>query len=515
MDKKILWQKVRPVLLEILLYLAAFIVILASYIICKPQSVLFERRGVLGQAIIAVSAVVIFCVGFYLKQKDKLTHRNLIILFIALGFVLRLGYMLYTPYEVRQHDTFTNNNDGHHYYAYLIYSEWKLPDSNAYQFYHPPLNPFIQALFMHFYEWIASIFHIEIFTEADPYCRALYGSNQILATLYSFMTMIVACKTIELLDIKGFSRVLACAFIALFPRFIQLSGQLNNDMLTVLLSFFALYFTLKWWKKKSFFTIICLAISIGLAMMSKLSGATICVTTAVIFIMEFIKSIKSKNLKNISILCSQYIVFLLICTPLGLWFQVYAHNRFGQELGFVFSNLNKNLYVGDYNFLDRFFPFIVPTSEMFGSIFCRPFDNYNLFNYAIRSSMFGEFNYWQSEQFAIASIILAYIAVIMLTVSTIYYFYKSRKQDLDKKIFLGTLFLGQALSYIYFNVTMPYGCTMDFRYIVPIVLALAGFIGLSDSKLAENEKTKKFVPFFRFGIFALLVATSLFYTVAI
>lgn len=507
-------RKIKSVLQETALYFAVFVIIFIAYLVFKPLYTVINRNGIVSQTIIALSALVIISVGFYLKQKNKLTYRNIIILLIIFGFILRLGYMLYTPFGVRQHDTFTSAHDGHYDYAYLMYSEWKLPDTNDYQFYHPPLNPFIQAVFMHVYHFVArglnSIFHTQYVLEGYE----LFGSAQILATLYSFVTMIVAIKTFKLLNIKDFGLVIACALICLFPRFIQLSGQLNNDMLTIMFCFMAMYYTVKWWKNKSFLNIILLALSIGLAMASKLSGATICLTTAVVFILEFVKTIKTKKAKDIVLICSQFVVFLMICAPIGLWFQVYAKIRFNQSFGHVFSNLNSELYVGDQNFFWRFF-FIIPIDELFDSIFCLPFKNYNLFNYAIRSSLFGEFNYWQAESFAVVSIVLAYLAILVIFIGTIIYFRNSHKEDFDKKLIFSTLFIGQVFSFVYFNIQMPYGCTMDFRYVVPITLSIAGFAALADNKLASIEKFKKYLPYYRFIIFAFLVSISLFYTVAI
>ena len=42
--------------------------------------------------------------------------------------------------------------------------------------------------------------------------------------------------------------------------------------------------------------------------------------------------------------------------------------------------------------------------------------------------------------------------------------------------------------FIYSNITMPYGCTMDFRYIVPTIMFGMIFIvyGIKDTKYERN-----------------------------
>lgn len=226
----------------------------------------------------------------------------------------------------------------------------------------------------------------------------------------------------------------------------------------------------------------------------------------------------------------QYALFLLICAPVGLWFQVYAKVRFDQDFGFVFSNLNKKLYTGDHSWFARFvFPFDL--SEFFGSLYCKPFSgNYWLFNYALRSSIFGEFSYWQGEGFATCAILFAYMVATLLFISMIWCVIravKTRKSEdgLYKKsgfvftdvLFMVLLVLSQTLSEIYFYIKMPYGCTMDFRYIMPLILGLGLLLGMTRKMLAvEGGKTSTILNrLLLISVIAFLTTSSLFYCVCI
>ena len=54
-------------------------------------------------------------------------------------------------------------------------------------------------------------------------------------------------------------------------------------------------------------------------------------------------------------------------------------------------------------------------------------------------------------------------------------------------LFVFLLMQSQVLSEIYFYIEMPYGCTMDFRYIMPMILALALTLGYVQKALAALQ----------------------------
>jgi hypothetical protein len=268
-------------------------------------------------------------------------------------------------------------------------------------------------------------------------------------------------------------------------------------------------------------------------MMTKLSMATVCLPIACLFLFAFADSLqKCDGAMPLKTVILQYGAFLLVCAPLGLWFQVYANIRFDQPFGYVFSNLNHKLYTGDHSLFSRFV-LCFDLEEYFGSIWCRPFEgNYYLFHYALRSSIFGEFSYWQGEGFAVASVLLAYAAAITLFVAIVYAVVKAVKGRKDKlfckrlgeeigdvKLFLFAVMLvqSQVLSEVYFYLDMPYGCTMDFRYIMPLILGIALTVGYAHKALCVIDTKTSVVLERLLTVFigAFLVSSALFYCVCI
>jgi hypothetical protein len=262
-----------------------------------------------------------------------------------------------------------------------------------------------------------------------------------------------------------------------------------------------------------------------------------------IFIYEFIRTLQKKESAMPFLkMFAQYAVFLLICAPIGLWFQVYANIRFDQEFGHVFSNLNRALSTARHSFFERFF-IAFDLREYFGSLYCVPFSqmdatrteylvdgNYNLFAYALKSSIFGEFSYWQGEGFAVSALLFAYLSAGLLAISLVWaivvclrtrgkedgVWYRAKLNIPDLE-FVVLLVLSQVLSEVYFYIQMPYACTMDFRYIMPLILGLALMLGYTSKVLAvEGGRVSTFVNRLTLlSVSAFLISSTLFYCVCI
>ena len=133
---------------ELLFYALIFLCTLLLFICLKPMiAVEGLRNGVIAQSVMAILLGVCVMVGVYLWLTRRLTVNRLVFLFLLAGYIIRVGYMLYTPAATRQQDTYTKNFDGHEAYAWTIFSTGKLPSNNVYQFYHPPLNMFYNTTF--------------------------------------------------------------------------------------------------------------------------------------------------------------------------------------------------------------------------------------------------------------------------------------------------------------------------------------------------------------------------------
>lgn len=530
-------DKMRRWLFEALAYVGVFVLSVVAFLTLKPY-ISVGRVGAVAQCILWVA--ILLCIGFiaYLGMAKKLTTGRLIGLLLLIGVLLRIGYMLYTPASYRQHDTFSKNHDGHEAYAWTIFSTGALPTENKYQFYHPPLNAMLQASFMRIMskigEWFggadSGFFAKYKFGKPSYVDEAryfYYASCQCLAVLYSVVTCVFSLKILSLFGFSDKTRVLLSAFVIFYPRNIHFAGTLNNDPVAYMFGILALYYALKWWKKgRSPAHILLCALCVGLGMMAKLSSATVCLPIAGIFIYEFVRTLRKKDgALSFLKMALQYGGFLLVCAPIGLWFQVYAKMRFDQNFGYVWNNLSSGLYTGDRSFFERFFVTFDP-NELFGSLYCKSFDNYNIFHFCLRSSIFGEQSYSRGDVFAVAAVLFAYLVCILLFAAIVwcvvrYFTSKGKENGLHTRapvefrdlLFVFLLVQSQAISQIYFNISMPYGCTMDFRYIMPLILGIALTMGCTQ-KCLQADGGKAAVAIDRLLIIAVvgfLLSATLFY----
>ena len=73
-------------------------------------------------------------------MKDN-KYKKAIIIIVILALIVRLIYVIETPYTEKQHDLDLS-------YILTIYQTGHLPQSNEGQYYHPPLHQIICAMFL-------------------------------------------------------------------------------------------------------------------------------------------------------------------------------------------------------------------------------------------------------------------------------------------------------------------------------------------------------------------------------
>ena len=347
--------------------------------------------------------------------------------------------------------------------------------------------------------------------------------------------MVVGYKILKTIGLKGYALVFWFAFFAFFPRHILFAATLNNDPIAYLLSLSAIYFALRWWLcGNKIFDIIMCATCIGLGINAKLSVAVVCLPIGCVFLYELIKTIFVGNgTLSVKRIILHYGVFAAVCVPLSPAFVIYAFLRFNQPIGFVFNNLNKSLSTTHHSVFERLF-ITFDTDEFFASLYLRTFtnsksglyNNYNTYNFAVRSAIFGEFGFWHGEGFAIVALLslvsLTFTFAGAVGIVVVHYVKKIAGSkmpvhplsmaDGEKTFIFGVvLFLSNIIAYVIFYLKMPYSCTMDFRYIMPVVISiplmLSGF-----GKIAQTSgKLKVYNYILITNVLLFLFSSSLFY----
>lgn len=490
--------------------------------------------------------LTIFIFGF-LYFKRKLTFKKSIILIFVLGIIIRLFYMNITDnIFTRQYDVWSLNYNGHYSITMHIYEYNTIPDlildsslnpslKASYQFYHPKFAHYTYAYFMHFMSFVLNT--------KDTF--VLYESIRILTTTLSILEIYFIYKTLRLFLKNKIAIIFSLLIFISSPFLIRVSAMSNNDPLLWFFIYSSTYLAIKFFYKQKLSYIILLALSIGLAMASKVSGAMIAIPIFFEFIYLLIKMIKEKRtLYAIGL----FTVFAIIVFPVGLYWPIYNYINYNQPFNYVWDNLNHNLLINpSRTYFDRFLFF--PLDQYFSNIFMQLWVNntafpqdYNIYVSMLKSSIFGEFSYnnlftalilYIANTLLFVSLIVLVIYILIKTIinknikpinifTLIISFYLSIififKKDIIGYIFFSVflilfivsfffLFKNKTLkninylniligiipslvfiiSFLLFNIKMPYACTMDFRYLGILYFTFAILIGFIIQYLFNNK----------------------------
>ena len=441
-------------------------------------------------------------------KKSKLTDRRVAFILISAGFLLRLVYILYTTVETRQHDVwFFSGKIGHAGYIRYIYDNLKLPDTNpmyTWQYYHAPLHHILAAAWMRLNTALGLSF--------ERACEKV----QILTMFYSSACMIITYRILNFFKFKGLAFIIPLAIVCFHPTFVIMGGCINNDILSVMFMFGAVWTALKWYEKPTLVRIIPVALCIGLAMMAKTSGVLVAPAVAFIFLIKFVKDIQ--NYKKYLL---QFAVFGIICVPIGMWWSVYNYIKWDMPFGYV-AELSKaeKQYIPQYSAFERFFSF---NENQFSNIFQYGnekigYYEYNIFVTLFKTSVFGESSLFDTNAMETAAnflgytlcVCLFYVNIILALVSFVgailLIWKKKYLYDSTVTCFFVILWTVVMAFFFKFCLEYPFTCSMDFRYIVPTLLVGVVFLG----KLLEVVEEKREKAFYRVMQSSICVLSVLF-----
>ena len=431
----------------------------------------FTGSGVCVLAALLVGALL--GAGLIFWRLQRLDFKTAVFLLFLAGVVLRLGYVLSSSAFLRQHDVF--DQDGHFQYIMHLAETWRLPESNNWQYNHPPLHHFLSALWVSFFQGIGV-------TDQAQLAETL----QLLTCFYSCAMLVVIYRILQENFTGRRAVVHAYGLLCLHPTFFLLAGSLNNDCLMVLLFFVSILYTLRWYRDPSLKNSLLLAAAIGCCMMAKVSGAAIAPVTAAVFTAKLIVLGRDKNWKQFWTVAARLAAFGVVCVLLGLWYPVRNLILFQQPLGYVAPiGTDAAIYCGDQPLWSRFVPFAV--TDWQNSLYCEPFEDYNIFAYVIKCAVFGETSLKEGSVAAAVLLICSFLLMIGALISMVWILVQRKRQKLFLWVLAGVMAV-QIAVFVFSNLQYPYGCTMDFRYLAPTLLPGAVFLGMGAQRLWRSSK---------------------------
>lgn len=490
---------------------------LAAGVICGPvsyfaldaafnsvQRMTIECFGIMMRFLLwgGIGCVALAVITLIFAKKFK--TEDAVFAVLLAGFVLRAILVIFTPLNFHQHDVngFGEGFQGFHDdYIMFIYEHWSLPTGDVRdlgQLYHPPLHHFLSAVFFK----INSL----IFPK-------LAGEINVLKTLpflYTSWFVLISHRLLKHFKIEGAPLVIALAFISFHPQMLFLSIQVNNDALMTVLFAASVYLAIKWYEKPELTTILFIAITIGCAMMAKLSGGLVAFPVAFLFLCKLISAIRKKVRIKTGELIKQFVLFALLVFPLGMWFPMKNFILYGTPFTYVFpidSTANQDLWM--FSPLQRIF---APSSESLKIPFMTtksndPAVDYNIFVSLLKTSLFDERSF-ENGYLMNTGRVMFVVAAVMVLICTISAVYAAIKLKKEKKLTAGFISLMVLCSvllicYVKWCFDYPVACTESFRYIIPVLPASGVFLGMAAQKLWKNIPVRVIVT----GVMILFICS--------
>ena len=418
-------------------------------------------------------------------MKDRTAEdRIYIYITMVMGILLRFVYTLFSTIYDRQYDIGQIDLDaghtvsgGHLAYIQYIY-HYGLPDfdpTTVYQFHHPPLHHWICATWMKLCSLV--IKNTDILEE----------SIQIIPFLCSVLSLWIIYKIVCRFEWNYKAKCLVMVIFAVHPSLILFSGSVNNDSMAFLFTVLVVYYAMEWSDSRSWYSIIALALSIGLGMLVKQNVAEMTFPVATVFLYVFLKNMADQTKRRQ--LLGQFAVFGAISIPIGMSFYIRNLVKFNMSMFWVYE-LPKDSwqYIGNVPILNRFL-WPIPAELVDNLLHFKL--GYNVWMQIIRTSVLGEWDMaGVGKGIKILAVFLMLIGAVLASLAFYAYIKVFVVDGIRKKtaptvsILFVVGYLTNMICYLLFAYNFPQECSMNFRYIVITVLFPAIALGLwwQDSK---------------------------------
>ncbi|RHR25827.1 hypothetical protein DWX43_17020 [Clostridium sp. AF19-22AC] len=436
--------------------------------------------------ILMMGILLVACVFGYRLWEKKLSEAETVMGIFLLSLLVRGMLVLILPYNLAQHDTHFFGawegdaiGSGHFGYIQYLMKFGKLPDFDPRQvwgFYNPPFHHILCALWMKFNHLLGLGY------------EACAENLQILPLLYTSMTIYTGYRILKEFSLKGRALYFSFGLLAFHPMFAILSLSMNNDPLSILCSVVAVLYTVRWYKEQKMSYILCIALAVGLGMLTKLSVGLLAPAIAFVFLM-----VLYKRRAEIRILMGQFVCFAVVCVPLGLAWPVRCKLLFDIPFNYVQPLGEGDMwqFVGDYNLWQHLgIPSLTPVlrNPWFTGV---PADQHNIWLEMFRTSVLDEWTFQLPHKPYILLATVLVLCGILLGLLTCILFIRMllKKEVMDRTLkgMFGIGWFGLIGSFVKFTFDYPFICSMNFRYIVPTLF----FSVLGTGIWLKEKRTRK------------------------
>ncbi|MCL2206887.1 MAG: hypothetical protein FWB90_02195 [Fibromonadales bacterium] len=394
----------------------------------------------------------------------KLNFKFIATSVILIGILARLILYTYTGPAQNSYDTF-----GHLDYIKIIAEEKRLPNGNeCWQCYQPPF----------YYMAFAVVKKVTDWYESNLTDRIMQQVNLLL----SFMCVALGVALILNLLGNNTRAYLIALVSALWPGFVLVAPHISNDILFYFASLLCMLFAQRYWRTHKNSDMLLASIGAAIALAAKSNGLVILAAWVIIYILGTMRSLKIGSLRTL------FASILIVVLSIGFSHHKMIANLFVEKklnlvenIGGMPDFLKVGNKAGNYLYFDLKDYLLEPYTDPYNDKGGRQY----FWNYALKTSLFGEYKAWNSPIGHIVATALSILALLIFVLA-LWGIIHAKFKDLPPMIF--TVFLFAAL--IYFRTSYPYASSNNFRYIFPAIFPLVYF-SVCGVQILENSRLRK------------------------
>ena len=327
------------------------------------------------------------------------------------------------------------------------------------QFYHPPLFYLIAAF-------------IKVFvTSCNASDVVAYEVIQQVNMIFSCVCLWICKLIMDEIKLSPQSKLIGMAICGFNPIFTIIGAELNNDCLMTMFCLAALLFTIRFLSDTSWKNVMCIMVTLVLAILSKTSGVLIAPAIGAAFIYVFVK--KASERKSLFV---KYLVFGITSIPLGLSWVVRSYVLYKVPFNYVPVILSKKWqYLGDYSVVSRLLFPSVKQLTTFAPDFYDAESYKNIWGQMLHTMAFDEGILYSPDPVLPLIMLWSILALNVLLVYLFVRFMFSRvnKENVGIKLVFGFTYVVLLVMFILFAYQYPFVCTVHYRYIVAAFVVLA------------------------------------------
>ncbi|MCF0217343.1 MAG: glycosyltransferase family 39 protein [Fibrobacteraceae bacterium] len=397
------------------------------------------------QDVLYVVNTLLFLVllGLLLYRFKVLPLHIILLLLVAVG--LHSAYTGNTNYMTRSYDT-----DGHLDYVKYVATNYSVPKNDqCWSCYHPPV----------YYALGASVWNI-----APKLGLVETRALQWLSFALSVALMIVGAKILALI-LQGAPLVLSSLLWLFWPILFMISPRIGNDQLFFLTHTLCLWGCFKYVVDKNSRYMILAAIMVALSFWTKSTGAVTALIFASALVLGYFPRQSLKPNKSEVVAVGIFILFAISVVGIKLL----SGNALVGNLNSLNSAMRVEANLQNFLFFDFKDFLTVPYTSGWEDVGGRQY----MLNYLAKSSMFGETILENSITGRNLAIAMSFMLLVLVAISFIG-FLKTKMNKAYLLLLLQIVFFFAAL--VSLRISAPYGCSSDFRYVVPMLLSFVPFV---------------------------------------